>query len=559
MQQSIKVIGFDTEAYRSGKCFMMSTSRGDTFKPAEYPRCLFSRRYISKIFVAYNLKYDSGALLQHLPKETLKELWKSGKCKHSGYSYTAIAYKYFKITRKSHSVTFYDMLNFYHSSLDNAAQKYLGEGKKAIDVKLFNYKYVKVHWAEIAEYCVRDATLVKRLADRLIKQFESYGVKPQRLYSVAYVSYQYFRRKTNYVNVRKYWRKHRRVLDFAMASYNGGKFEVTQKGLGTYYEYDIVSAYPTEIANLVDISFARVVNSPDYEESATYSFLDCTIDIPFDLPSPVVVRRDYLCCYPFGRFRRCITKAEYEYLQNNGAQIKIHDAYHLYVKSKVYPYKYEIEKLVKRKQEIKRSGDELEYHTIKILLNSLYGKMVQLIRKDEKWIAGINWNPIYGSIITANVRIRVSELQRRYPSIVAVHTDSVISTEPLPFQKSDTLGALGYECEGEGLILGSGIYQIGDKIRFRGFDSNRDLYSLLAIKRRHAKIKLHRPHTWREIAFHNWDISLINKFENIPRKIDVQFDRKRIWLNDWKSFYDVTKHNVSSVPYDAGLLRLFRR
>jgi len=553
VEKSLSVIGFDTEAYRNGRCFMMSTSKGDTFAPRDFPACLFGRKYRGKVFVAFNLKYDSGALVQGLPKDKLKQLWKTGKTEHEGYRYKSISFKYFQISRGRNAVTWYDMYNFYHTSLDAAAQKYLGEAKQEVDVTLFTAAYVRCHWDKIAAYCVHDAVLVQRLAERLIKQFESYGVKPQRLYSVAYVSYQYFRRKTNYVNVRRYWNKYRYILDYAMASYNGGKFEVTEKGLGHYYEYDIVSAYPHEIANLVDTSYANISREPEYNPEALYGFIDCTIDVPFELPSPCVVRRKYLCCYPFGRFRRTITKAEYEYLIANGAEIVIHSAVWLHVKSVVYPYKFEIEKLVRRKQEIKATGDELDYHTIKILLNSLYGKMVQLIAKDDRWIAGINWNPIYGSIITANVRIRMAELQRLYPSVVAVHTDSVISTKPLPFDPSDTLGVLGYECNGEGVILGSGIYQIGDKVRFRGFDSKRDLYALIGQKRRHVKIKLHRPHTWREIAFHDWDTELINKFVDMPRRLDVQFDRKRIWLGDWTSFYDVTKRNVQSVPFDAGL------
>ncbi|GAG55162.1 unnamed protein product, partial [marine sediment metagenome] len=43
VEKSLSVIGFDTEAYRTGRCFMMSTSLGDTFKPKEFPACMFGR------------------------------------------------------------------------------------------------------------------------------------------------------------------------------------------------------------------------------------------------------------------------------------------------------------------------------------------------------------------------------------------------------------------------------------------------------------------------------------------------------------------------------------
>ena len=58
IKKSVSVIGLDTEAYIDGKCFLVSTSEGDSFKPPEFPHCLFSRKYRGKVFVTYNLKYD---------------------------------------------------------------------------------------------------------------------------------------------------------------------------------------------------------------------------------------------------------------------------------------------------------------------------------------------------------------------------------------------------------------------------------------------------------------------------------------------------------------------
>lgn len=568
--ESISVIGLDTEAYPSGRSFMLSTSLGDTFHMRDFPGCLFGRKYRSKKYVAYNLKYDAGALLQHLPVGRLKELWKCGNTSYKGYRYRVIGDKCLTVGKGRHTITVYDMLNFYETSLSKASTKYLDEHKGDLDPKLFTPGYVRVHWQEIAEYCMQDAVLVQRLAERMIGKFERLGVYPQKLFSTAYVSYQYFRTKCKYVTVRKFWWKHRGVLDAALKAYNGGKFEVTEKGTGYYYEYDIVSAYPYEIANLVDVSFARVVNDKVYRKTAIYGFMDCHIDIPHSVYSPTVVSHHELNIFPVGQYRRTITKAEYEYLLSVGADVEILDAWWLMLDHRTYPYRKEVRQLVKLKQEIKRTGDELDYHTVKILLNSLYGKMYQMIdtdgcvenctlprrhtckkwitQKAAKWSASTCWNPIYAAVITANCRIRVSALQQQYPSVVAVHTDSVISTEPLPYGVSDTLGALGYDTEGQGVILGSGIYQIGEKVRFRGRESKRDLYSLFDRKGDTATIKLERPRSWREVLFHEWDQGRINRFEYVPHELKIRFDRKRLWLDDWRSFADIPKRNVESLP-----------
>ncbi len=568
--QSIQVIGLDTEAYPSGRSFMLSTSLGDTFHMRDFPACMFGRKYRCKKYVAYNLAYDAGAMLQHLPKGKLTELWKCGNTEHSGFRYRVIVDKCLTVTRGKHAITVYDMLNFYETSLLAASTKYLNEDKIDQDPTLFTAKYVRKNWQQIAEYCVQDAVLVQRLAARLIERFEVLGVYPQKLFSTAYVSFQYFRTKCKYVTVQKYWWKHREVLDYALQAYNGGKFEVTCKGIGYFYEYDIVSAYPFEIAKLVDISFARVVHSPVYHKTAIYGFLECNIEIPYTVYSPTVVQHRQLNIFPVGRYSRVITKAEYEYLISQNCDVEIRDAYWLMLDRRTYPYRKEVKRLVKLKQEIKRAGDDLDYHTVKLLLNSLYGKMYQMIdvggcvatcrlsRRHEcykwkknwsqKWTASMCWNPIYAAVITANCRIRVSALQQKHCSIVAVHTDSVISTRPLPYPASDKLGALGFETHGDGVILGSGIYQIGDKVRFRGRAAKRDLYSLFDCKGDTATITLARPRTWREVVFHKWDIDRINRFEDVPHELKLHFDRKRIWLDDWKTFSEIPKRNVESCP-----------
>lgn len=547
-RQSLSVIGLDTEAYDTGVCFMIATSCGDVLGPDDVPGSFFSRKYRGANFVAYNLGYDAGALLQSLSEDLLKDLWKTGKACDPPYKYRSIPKKCLTITRGKNAVHLWDLANFYGGTLESNAVKYLNEHKLDMQTKKFSREYVQEHWDSLAEYCVRDAVLCKRLADRLIKRFEALGVYPQKLFSIAYVSYQHFRRKCAYVTVKRYWDNNREVLDMAMRSYNGGKFEVTKKGVGDYHEYDIVSAYPYEIRNLIDITWARVVRSPKYRRQAVYGFLQVKMNIPFGVNSPCVVKRGNVNCYPIGEYNRTITKTEYDYLISVGTDVTIQDAVWLHIDNRQFPYRREIDKLVALKDQYKKTGDDLDYHTIKILMNSLYGKFVQLLPNGDTWKATSCWNPIYGAIITANTRTRISKLQTEYNHIVAVHTDSVISDTPLPFGKTGSLGDLIFECSGRGLILGSGIYQIGDKVRFRGFSSRRSLFDLLGATGRYAKLAQERPFTWREVAFHNWPSDQINRFTEQDRKLDVRFDRKRLWLRDWLRWSDVEQHTVESLP-----------
>jgi hypothetical protein len=546
--ESIKPIGIDTEAFITGQCFMIATSKGDVFQPDQFPGCMFTRKYRGKSFVAYNLKYDMGAFLQNIPAIRLDVLRARGWCFYKRFHYVVISNKCLTIRKGKNGIHIYDMLSFYNMSLDSAAKKYLQEKKEDIFTVNFYPFLVYHYWNMLSKYCIQDAVLVSELAKVLIKRFESYSIYPKKLYSVAYISYQYFRQKTCYVTVKRYWEHEREVLRYAMESYNGGKFEVTTKGTGYFYEYDIVSAYPYEISNLANISWARVVKSKKYRKSAVYGFIRCMIDIPFGCYSPVVMKRKQLNCYPVGQFERTITKTEYEYLISQGADIQIIDAYWLHLDNRQYPYKREINRLVKLKQRFKAEHKELDYQTVKILMNSLYGKQVQLIDKGGYYAAGSNWNPIFGAIITGKCRVRMSALQQKNQSIVAVHTDSIISTERLPYDRSDSIGDMSYETEGDGVILGSGIYQIGNKVKFRGFPLKTPLLELCRHGGKAIKVQNVHAYTWREVVFRGWENTLINRFETVEKKVDINFDKKRLWLDDWTSFKEIEKRNVSSIP-----------
>ncbi|MBA7534495.1 hypothetical protein ES705_26743 [subsurface metagenome] len=181
-------------------------------------------------------------------------------------------------------------------------------------------------------------------------------------------------------------------------------------------------------------------------------------------------------------------------------------------------------------------------------MNSYYGKFIQLIEKGTYYNAGTTWNPIYGAVITSNVRIRMSRAQMDYPSIRAVHTDSVLSTTPIKISEPEHLGVFVPKGKGEGVILGAGIYQLGSKVKFRGLHGKVELMELLKGCGKTMSINYVHAYTWREIAHRGWETNKINLFETIPKNISVNFDQKRLWLDDWNTWKDVLKKPVESLP-----------
>ncbi|GAG76731.1 unnamed protein product, partial [marine sediment metagenome] len=148
----------------------------------------------------------------------------------------------------------------------------------------------------------------------------------------------------------------------------------------------------------------------------------------------------------------------------------------------------------------------------------------------------------------------VTQMQQLYPSIVAVHTDSIISTKPLAYSAQGSLGQMIYELEGNGVILGSGLYQIGDKNKTRGFHVKNDLMSLLECQDNIVPVDEIRPYSWREVLFHNWELDLINRFQLVRKNLNVNFDIKRNWMGDYESFEEVKRHNVDSLPLYSSII-----
>ncbi|KKK47615.1 hypothetical protein LCGC14_3153430, partial [marine sediment metagenome] len=63
------------------------------------------------------------------------------------------------------------------------------------------------------------------------------------------------------------------------------------------------------------------------------------------------------------------------------------------------------------------------------------------------------------------------------------------------------------------------------------------------------KISNQHAYTWREIVFRGWSNTLINRFENVDKKVDINFDTKRLWIDDWNSFKEIGDRNISSIPF----------
>lgn len=551
----VRVFGIDSEAYIDGTPFMFAVSTGEVLLPWMLPDVFFEDRYVGGHFMVYNLKYDSGAFLRHLPRQVMHELWEAGEVKHEDTGYRYIPHKQLRLRRGHSYVYFWDISQFYHMSLDNAARTYLRRGKIDMRTKRFTPGYVERYWRAIARYCIMDAKLTEELGRYLIEKLSEFGIVASSLYSCASIAFKYFCTHSRVVTSWRFWKHNRGLLEAACDAYEGGKFEVTQRGRFEGHEYDIVSAYPCEIRNLVDVSDAEVERAPVYREDAVYGYIRCRIDNSAGLHLPCGMMIKATRIYPAGVYYLSVTKAEYEYMALElGLDVEILDAWWLYVKTRRYPYRKPVDYLFSLKSRYK-GKDRMLYNVTKIVMNSYYGKMAQCIEnRDGSVTAGPGWNPVYASVITANTRIKVARLQNLLGDrCLAVHTDSIICTERLPKRLvKGTLGELEYVTGGEGTVIACGMYQIGDQAAFRSFIPRKDETWFKILRRYRHQTKIPYPQlnveSWREAMARNHPQKKINVFVNEPKEIDLNCDVKRKWIGDRPAEWFL-KYNETSLPH----------
>lgn len=593
------LVGLDSETLVSGAPFLFCIGDGRAIGPPELYDTLF-RHYKNTDFALWNMKFDSGSILYDLPPgaiiyeedgETIKrftpgkyELWTTGKTKwfykdRDGtpveISLEYIPHKYLKISvNKFLWVKFWDICQFFSSGLDAVAEKYLGEKKLKISTKKFTLEYYEEFKKEIIAYCARDAELTGKLGNFLLKKIAEFGLRVTALYSQASVSFRFFQDNGEIIGISRYFKRYPAFIKTVMDSYQGGKFEVQTRGSHpAMYEYDLTSAYPREIADLINVDRADIMRTTVYQPDAVYSFMRVKIKIMDSVAVPSGIMVQGTRVYAIGEYFVSITKNEYLYYKELGAEITILDGWFLFIKDIEYPYRKNVLKLFELKSYYKDKGDAALTHFCKVMLNGFYGKFCQLI-SDWKgnYRAGVGFNPIYAAVITANTRLKVCRIQNRYKdACLAVHTDSVIMTGPLDpaLIHKGVLGEFEYvDGPAPGVLVACGCYQIGDAGAFKGFEprrvkqygggpdeaaivGERDETWFEILKRYKGKTEIPyktlRVESWIE-ATSKGHFDKINKFEIHPKNIALNADIKRVWRDDDLCGWDFLAGLIRSEP-----------
>jgi hypothetical protein len=468
----------------------------------------------------YNLQYDFEGMLKLFDKDVsimlyglttafLDENCKALTVEIMKEQQKEWAYKTSYIPKKAFHIkiagdkkySYYDLLQYFQMGLSKASEKYL-EGAKKDDFKaaytskgLFELKSTpeletirfkrhilnnllfteeekkdKIkemteffarftdakHYREtIIKYCVQDASLCRRLGHIIVNGVNTF-VNTKNFNSSASISEYYFR--SNGVGVPKLAPS---VFKEFMKPYYGGRFESMKKGFFNGVSiYDIKSAYPDAMKDLMILSQTPLVkNSYSYHEEALYGTYKINVDIPDDFYISPLQIRDTLLYFPTGKYREYyVDKRTLQGLLDEGLDIELLSSMEIY-DDKAEPLLYDLIIKLFNIKEDKNQPDVVKL-AAKIILNSLYGKFIQLVddaglelvsdmleldsvspaelfniaNRYYKRIHSMNFKtgklyaPYYASDTTSHARMKLYTTAKKvgFKNVIGFHTDSIM-------------------------------------------------------------------------------------------------------------------------------------
>jgi hypothetical protein len=610
-------LAFDTET-SDGYIRLIADSTGRKLALKgldEYLQFLTYKPYRNTVNWFYNLTYDTNSLLKFLNRQQRKEIVANNQIDVGKYRISMIPNKELKISiikkgeynkdgtlKIQNSVFFFDLAQFYDfKRLKTLAKQVNMEKIEVEDIANIDwYKYtLDVDYNNlINSRCIVDCEITKALADKLTIEINKLVIinKYKSKASIA--------RKYVLENLKKKLSlPDYGLLQASLDCYHAGHIETLRMGkFRNIHNYDINSAYPHAMSNIYETDGAYVRNR-QYEPDSIYSYYKIDVDYDNRYISPLWVSRASNNYHATGMFQTWVTKTEYEYLEVQGYDIIIENAYHLMRTSdSIKPFENIIDDLYQRRLQAKEEKDDIQ-KVIKVILNSMYGVTINTVLKYETteedtdmWIVNayneiINYkktfkatnmyNPLFAAEITAQTRMKIfNDFGGHVKNVNSINTDGVYLTKKLNHLKLDNkLGNYSYEKIDNQILLGSGRYFYqnedgsidSDKSRFRSvsmapdemfgmMDINRDQKNITVDKTKVIKLKESLKNSnYYNLSFSSFPIQhyaekdLFNTFQTVPKQINF-YESRRKWYDQFDNIQEIFDKQLESRPYNVNEL-----
>lgn len=580
------IVAIDTET-DDGDIFLLADSDGNYL---EYPdvsfenivRFLFRHQY--KWIFCWNLGFDGDVITKLLGdilydyKDTKNLSFDYPGESSQNYRIRYIENKALTIAKDHHSVSVYDAAQYYDKAplqqayIDNIRRQLPQDyARMKKERSHFSKRYYRDHKKQVRHYCITDCTLTKELAEHWVGTYhDAFGFYPRRWHSAGYLAEKMLIH--NKINIPLFHEIEYPIQKMARACFYGGRFEILRKGfVGKAYDYDINSAYPYALTTIPDLTKGQWEWSPAINQDARLGFFHIMGQVHSSVKiAPFPFRTKYgMIFYPFGKFDTYVTLPELLAVRALGSdkiRFKVLEGWQFIPyqgdEDANYIFRDFITDQYRRRQILKEQKSPLE-RTIKIILNSVYGKTAQKTKKGRgKPIVGNLFCPVIAAHTTGFTRSQLFTTINAYgldEDTAAFATDSITTTRPLPGIATNDLGGMKQAescndlfCIQNGFRRSKGKW----KLRGLGFDKEKNvaIEHVDTIETPDGRVVMilerQRPQRLKS-AILRGRIHDIGKFKTYKREIDLNADRKRFWPERI-----MTVHSdlcVGSMPLDVNL------
>jgi len=543
-----KIYALDTETTQKGELLILADNEGNYIgleksKINQVLKFLFSKRYEGSWCFFWNLHFDARIILRMILKELstkdLNKFYYTFRCKILGYSIHYIEEKKLTIRKGKHSVTFFDIAQFYSKSLLKAYKTnikkplpdhYESMKKSRSD---FTKDYYKRHKKQMRNYCIDDCILTQELAEHWADMFyEAFSFYPSHWISSGYLAEKVLINQG--VNVTKFDDIPLEIQELAWNCYVAGRIELVTRGQSEKaYIYDINSAYPYAMTTIPEPTKGTWIQSTKLIPNALLGFFKIKCNIPETKHiTPFFFKVRGKIIFPKGEFITYATLDEIKSCEDS-SWFTIIDSWQYTDLHPFYPFQRIIEELYEKRQILKKNKDPLEL-PIKIILNSMYGKTMQTTENK----IGNMFNPVLGTTICGKARamlyetIMKNDMER---NVIFLYTDSIATTKKLNLD-SNKLGGFSEDFEGSIYALQSGFYsKNGYFERSRGIGQLGDETIMHKDTKVDSKGRLIYEFEKKRVGTLKLNIKQktldnIGAFTTVKRNLKLNGDRGRMWF-----------------------------
>ena len=204
-------------------------------------------------------------------------------------------------------------------------------------------------------------------------------------------------------------------------SFKPARTEGTTFGINEVVDYDLTSAFPSEISNLIDLTQIYWIDSDKMQDEAIYAAIKCDLDINQPLiRGPISVRYgENSSFFPIGKMNNIwISKPEIDLLRKYpelGKITKIHEGSWGILKDHSQSVRQPFKRLLSTNLFRIRQHDAYLSGYIKLTMAALWGKFISTYPvvdsfDEESYLrSSCLYNPIFASHVTARVRCNLYE------------------------------------------------------------------------------------------------------------------------------------------------------